>query len=147
MALTLSSQPRKQRKAIIEAPLHIRHKLLSAPLSKELREKYGIRNIPVRVNDKVMIMRGKFRGHIGKVVDVDLKRVRIYVEGAVIKRSDGTPRFVPIHPSKVMIVELDLSDKRRLEVIERRAKNKKRPEESAPAQDKSAEQLKEGGGQ
>ncbi|MEM1873595.1 MAG: 50S ribosomal protein L24 [Acidilobaceae archaeon] len=130
--LTASSQPRKQRRALREAPLHARHKLLSAPLSKELREKYGVRNLPVRVNDKVMIMRGKFRGHVGKVVEVDLKRARIHVEGAVVKRADGTPRFVPIHPSKVMIVELDLSDKWRQKIIERRSKS--RSEEQSKSQ-------------
>lgn len=37
-------QPRKQRKFLYNAPLHLRGgKIMSAPLSKELREKYGVR--------------------------------------------------------------------------------------------------------
>jgi len=101
-------------------PLHLRHKLFNAPLSGELREKYGVKRLPVRVGDTVRIMRGDFAGIEGKVVNVDLKHIRIFVEGVQIKKADGTPVYYPIHPSKVMIVKLDLSDKYRLKLIERR---------------------------
>ncbi len=124
MALTRSHKPSKQRKAYFNAPLHIRHKFLTAPLSKELREKYGVKRLPVRKGDVVRIMRGDWAGHEGKVVEVDLKRIRIFVEGVQIKRSDGTPVYYPIHPSKVMIVKLDLSDPKRREIIERKKKAK-----------------------
>lgn len=123
MPMTSSSKPSAQRKALYNMPLHLRHKLLNAKLSKELAEKYGVKRLPVRVGDVVRIMRGDFAGHEGKVVEVDLKRVRIYVEGAQIKKADGTPVYYPIHPSKVMIVKLDLSDKYRLKIIERRKKS------------------------
>jgi len=120
MPVSTSSKPSVQRKALYNMPLHLRHKLFNAKLSKELVEKYGVKRLPVRVGDVVRIMRGDFAGHEGKVVNVDLKRVRIFVEGAQIKRSDGAPVYYPIHPSKVMIVKLDLSDKYRLKIIERR---------------------------
>lgn len=113
-------QPRKQRKAYFNAPLHIRHKLVSAPLSKELRKEYGIRSLPLRTGDTVMVLRGDFKGHEGKVVKVDLKRLRIHVEGVTRRRADGTQVYIPIHPSKVMITKLDLSDERRKLVIERK---------------------------
>ncbi len=130
--LTSSRQPRKQRKALFNAPLHKRQKLMSAPLSPELREKYGIRNLPVRKGDTVRVMRGTWAGHEGKVVRVDLKRMRIYIDGVTIRKADGTPRFYPIHPSKVMIISLDTSDKRRMAIIERRQKAKKALTESQP---------------
>jgi len=117
-------QPRKQRKAYFTAPLHIRHKFLTAPLSEELRREYNIRSLPVRRGDTVLILRGDFKGHEGRVVKVDLKKVRIHVEGVTRRRSDGTQVFIPIHPSKVMITKLDLSDERRREVIERKRKAK-----------------------
>ncbi|RLF17601.1 MAG: 50S ribosomal protein L24 [Thermoprotei archaeon] len=126
MPLTRSKQPRKQRKAYFNAPLHIRHKLMSAPLSRELRKQYGIRSLPVRTGDTVLIMRGDFKGHEGRVVKVDLKKLRIYVEGVTRKRSDGTTVYIPIHPSKVMITKLDLSDKERRKVIERKREAKKK---------------------
>ncbi len=119
-----SSQPKKQRRALFNAPLHKRQKLMAAPLSPELRKQYGIRSLPVRVGDEVVIMRGDFKGHKGKVVKVDLKRMRIYVEGATIQNARGEPRYYPIHPSNVMIVSLNLEDKRRREIIERKRRQR-----------------------
>jgi len=124
-ALTSSKKPSKQRKALFAAPLHLRRKLMTAPLSDELVEKYGVKRLPVRKGDKVRVMRGEFTGVEGKVVRVDLRKIRIYIEGVTRQRVDGTPVFVPIHPSKVLIVELDLSDKKRKELIESKAKQRK----------------------
>lgn len=125
MVLTSSIKPGKQRKALFNAPLHLRKKMLSAPLSPELREKYGVKRLPVRKGDIVRIMRGDWKGHEGKVVRVDIKRVRLFVEGVQRKKADQTPVYYPIHPSKVMIIKLDLSDKWRKKIIERRAKGLK----------------------
>ncbi|MCS7096994.1 MAG: 50S ribosomal protein L24 [Candidatus Methanomethylicia archaeon] len=116
---TRSKKPSKQRKAIYKAPLHKRHKLVSAPLSPELRRQYSRRSFPIRKGDTVLIMRGDFAGVEGKVVKVNLKKMRIYVENATRKKADGTVIHAPIHPSKVMIIKLDLSDKRRKEALER----------------------------
>ncbi len=124
MRLTESRQPRKQRKALFNAPLHKRQKLVSAPLSPELRERYGVRSLPVRKGDEVLIMRGDWKGQKGKVARVDLKRMRIYIEGITVKNARGEPRYYPIHPSNVMIVNLNLDDKRRKEIIERRRRGR-----------------------
>ena len=140
--LTLSRQPRKQRKAYYNAPLHVRQKLVSAPLSRELREKYGVKTLPVRKGDKVRVMRGDFKGHEGKVVRVDLKRVRVYIDGVTIKKADGTPVFRPIHPSNLLIVELDLKDEWRRKLIERRAKRPVEVEEER-AEEKAEETREE----
>ncbi len=142
MPFKVSVQPRIQRKQLYTASLHLRHKFFNAPLSRELREKYGVKRLPVRVGDVVRIMRGDFAGIEGKVVKVDLKRVRIFIEGAQIKRADGTPVYYPIHPSKVVIVKLDLSDKYRLKIIERRKTDKVTPVKSL-----SEEEKKESGAQ
>lgn len=117
-----SKQPRKQRKFLYNAPLHLRRKMMAAHLSKELREKYKRRSFPVRKGDEVIIMRGKFRGKRGKIVKVDYKNYRVYIEGVTIKKTDGTEKLFPIHPSKVMIVSLNLEDKKRVEVLERKLK-------------------------
>lgn len=119
---TTSSQPRKQRLAIYRAPLHRRHRFLNAPLSPDLQKEYGVKRLPVRKDDVVRIVRGDWAGHEGKVIRVDLKRVRIYVEGVTIKRADGTPVPYPIHPSKVVIVKLGNIDKVREKIIQRRKK-------------------------
>ncbi len=118
----MSSKPSKQRLSLIEGPPHRKRKLLTARLSDELVSKYGIKRIYVRVGDTVKILRGDWVGHEGKVVKVSLKRCRIYVEGVTIKKADGTPVYYPIHPSKVVITKLDLSDKWREKIINRRKK-------------------------
>ncbi|MET1100886.1 MAG: 50S ribosomal protein L24 [Pyrodictiaceae archaeon] len=120
MKWTKSSQPRKQRRALFQAPLHKRRKIMAAPLSPELRKEYGIRSLPVRSGDEVVVLRGNWKGHKGKVVKVDLRRMRIYIEGVTVKNARGEPKYYPIHPSNVMIVKLNLDDKKRRELIERK---------------------------
>ncbi len=121
-AKTFSSQPRKQRLALYRAPLHRRHRFFNAPLSPDLQKEYGVKRLPVRKDDVVRIVKGDWAGHEGKVVKVDLKRVRIHVEGVTIKKADGTPVPYPIHPSKVVIVKLGSIDKVREKIIQRRKK-------------------------
>ena len=76
-------------------------------------------------------MRGSFAGKVGKVVKVDHKRVRLHIEGVMIKKADGTPVYYPIHPSNVMIVKADISDDVRKKIIERRKKVKESPTEES----------------
>ena len=114
-----AQQPRRQRKARYNAPLHIRHKFMSAPLSEELRDKYGKRSLPLRKGDMVKVMRGDDKGKEGKVRSVDLKNEEITVEGVVVARSDLSEVPRPIHPSNVMITKLELKDKLRENALRR----------------------------
>lgn len=117
-----SKQPRKQRKYRANAPLHIRKKFLSSNLSKNLREKHKIRNIFVRKGDKIKIVRGQFKKHIGNVSKIDLRKMKVYIEGAEILKKDGTKVQYPIDPSNLIIQELNLDDKKRKKIMERRLK-------------------------
>ena len=112
--------PRKQRKILHNAPAHLRHKLMAAPLSKELVASKGAKTLPVRKGDTIRIMRGDHIGFEGKVSRIDLKRYRIFVEGLTREKVDGTNIFVAVHPSKVMIKSLNLDDKWRKAIIERK---------------------------
>jgi large subunit ribosomal protein L24 len=114
-----SKQPRKQRKFLYNAPLHVRRKILSAHLSKELRTKYKRRGFPIRKDDEVEVMRGEHRKRRGKISKVDLKKYKVYVEGITIKRTDGTERQIAFHPSNLKIVNLNLQDKLRVKVLEK----------------------------
>ncbi|WXG45470.1 MAG: 50S ribosomal protein L24 [Candidatus Atabeyarchaeum deiterrae] len=105
-----SKSPRKQRRAIYRAPLHRRRKALAAQLSPELREKYGVRNIPVRKDDEVLIKDGAFSGIQGKVLSVDLKKHTISVDGAAGEKTSGQSYTAPIRPNHVTIVKLKLDD-------------------------------------
>jgi len=125
-----TAQPRKQRKLLFEAPLHLRYRQFSAPLSPELRTTHNTRSVPVREGDTVRIMRGDRKGFEGKVTRVDRKKYRIFVEGVTREKVDGTTIQIPIHPSKVMITSLNLDDKWRKQILKRKGKGK--PEEKPP---------------
>ena len=115
-----SKKPRKQRKFLYTAPLHLRRKMLSTHLSKELREKYKRRALPLRKGDEVQVMRGKFKEKTGKVARVNYKKYRVYVEGITRKRTVGTEAQVGLHPSKLKIINLNLDDKMRQKILERK---------------------------
>ncbi|MBS7639251.1 MAG: 50S ribosomal protein L24 [Candidatus Bathyarchaeia archaeon] len=115
-----STKPSKQRKMLYQAPYHIRGKILSAHLSEELRKEYGTRSLPIRAGDTVRVLRGDYKGVEGKVMRVDRKKYRIFIEGITREKADGTTILVPIHPSKVEITRLNLDDKLRKRILERR---------------------------
>ena len=105
---------------LFNAPAHLRHKLMAAPLSPELLAQRGVKAMPVRKGDSVRIMRGDHKGFDGKVSRVDLKHFRVYLEGLTREKVDGTTVFVALHPSKIMIRTLNLDDKVRKAVLDRK---------------------------
>ena len=113
-----SSQPRKQRKYIHNAPLHVARKFMASTLDKILRKKYGMRNIEVRKGDEVKIMVGKFKKKQGKVSLVQTMKSRVAVEGIQHSKKDGTKVNVWFHPSNLKILVLNEDDKKRLKKSE-----------------------------
>ena len=134
-----SKQPRKQRKYLANAPLHIRKKFISVNLSKELRKKYKKRNVPLKKGDIVKVMRGKFKKKQGKVIEVKLKLSKIIIEGIQVKKQDGSKVNVKLQPSNLQITELNLDDRKRGRVL-----GKDIIEESKQIKEKPKEELKEG---
>ncbi len=122
-----STQVRKQRKYRFNAPKHIKSKFLSAHLSKELRQKYGIRSIRARKGDSVKIVRGQFRGKTGKIDRVDLNKESLFITGIEEIKKDGSKRMLPIRASKAIITELSFDDKKRKKKLERKAQPKNNP--------------------
>jgi len=126
-----SKKPRKQRKYVYHAPLHIRHKFLSTHLSKELREKYKKRAFPVRKGDEVQVMKGKFKKKSGKISRVDLNKIKVYIDGITRKKVDGSEIQVPIHPSNLKIINLNLEDKKRIKALTRSVKKEEKHEKTS----------------
>lgn len=116
----MSKQPRKQRKALYNAPMHVRRNIMSVTLSKDLKEDFGKRSLAIRTGDTVQIMRGEFKGHEGKIESIDSRNYKVTVEGATLNKPDGNSVFFPIHPSNLMIVDADMKDERRSRIIERK---------------------------
>lgn len=114
-----SKKPRKQRKRFYQAPLHQKHKFLSAHLSPSLRKKFNRRSLPVRKGDTVKVMRGDFKGLKGKVREVDTKKLKVFVKNITRRKVDGSETPVPFKPSNLMIVEPVMEDPKRRRIVER----------------------------
>jgi large subunit ribosomal protein L24 len=148
-----TTKPTKQRKRLYQAPVTKRYRRFSAPLSSKLKESHGTNSVPVRKGDTVMIMRGDRKGSEGKVTQINRKNYRIFVEGADREKVDGTKVSVPIHPSKVMITRLNLDDKWRKKIMERKgvAEKAEIAEEEPPKKEtkkkrKTSKRTKKSGG-
>ncbi len=130
---------------LFNAPAHLRHKLMAAPLSPELLASRGVKTLPVRKGDTVRVMRGDHKGFEGKISRVDLKNYRVTLEGLTREKVDGTTVFVALHPSKIMIKTLNLDDKLRKAVLDRKKpiiKKTAAPAKKAAAAPKKAPKAK-----
>lgn len=92
---------------------------MSAPLSKELREKYKIRSLPIRKDDEVLVARGSYKGREGKVTQVYRLKYAIRVEKVTKEKSNGASAPVNLNASKVVITKVKL-DKDRKALIKRK---------------------------
>lgn len=99
-----------------------------------------IRSMPVRKDDEVVVVRGKFTGREGKVLTVYRKKFAIQIERVQKEKANGTCSshlfdfercslfvycagqsvFVNFHPSKVNITKLKTTYKDRKEAIDRK---------------------------
>ena len=121
-----SIQPRKQRLARYTAPYHRRHREMSAPIDRGLRERQLSRGfmypraMPVRKGDRVMVVRGEGKSKSAtKIAKIDRKGRKVYVEGFTYFKSDGTELQRPIDASNLVIINPDWSDIRRRNLLTR----------------------------
>ncbi|PYH94544.1 ribosomal protein L24 [Aspergillus ellipticus CBS 707.79] len=132
---SLASSRSKSRKAHFQAPSSERRVIMSAPLSKELRQEknedtnsnrdcyYQVRSIPIRVGDYVTITRGSQKGREGKVTSSYRLKYVIHVERVVREKTNGQSVPIPISASKVVITKLHM-DKDREDILARMAKGR-----------------------
>uniref|UniRef100_A0A8C5XV49 Ribosomal protein L26 n=1 Tax=Microcebus murinus TaxID=30608 RepID=A0A8C5XV49_MICMU len=119
----------RNRKRHFNAPSHIRRKIMSSPLSKELRHKYN--------DDEVQVVPGHY-----KVVQVYRKKCVIYIERDQREKANGTNVHVGIHPSKVVITRLKL-DKDRKKILEWKAKFRQVGKERGKYKEETIEKTQE----
>jgi len=93
--------------------------MMSCHLSKDLKDKYDVRSMPVRKGDQVKIMRGTQKTREGKVMTVYRRRRCIHIEKVVVDKSNGQQSNIPIHPSNCVITALKL-DKDRKSILEKK---------------------------
>lgn len=79
---------------------------MSSTLSKDLRKKYGLRSLPIRKDDEVVVLRGTHKGDKGKVIQVFRKKWAIHIDKLTKNKANGAPYQIPVHPSKVAIIKV-----------------------------------------
>ncbi|XP_040195239.1 60S ribosomal protein L26-like [Rana temporaria] len=118
-------------------------KIMSSPLSEELRQKYNVRSMPICKDDEVQVVRGHYKGQqIGKVVQVYRKEYIIYTERVQRGKANGTAVYVHIHPNKVVVTRLKL-DKNRKKILERQAKSRQVGKEKGKYKEETIEKMRE----
>ncbi|MFW9807271.1 MAG: 50S ribosomal protein L24 [Candidatus Thorarchaeota archaeon] len=108
-----SKSPRKQRQKVRSAVHHEKKNMLKCRLDEFLQEEYGLRSLVVKKGDLVRIMRGQFRDTESKVTKVSYRKGVVYLDSTTITKSDGKEAAVPVHPSNLMLVKLELDDERK----------------------------------
>jgi large subunit ribosomal protein L24 len=98
--------------------------MMSVHLNETLRKRYGKRNFPIHKGDNVKIMKGEFKGKTGKIDSVDLKKLRVMIDGIFRTKKDGTKVSVYFNPSNLLIKELNLEDEKRKNALSRVGKEK-----------------------
>ncbi|KAL7066492.1 putative 60S ribosomal protein L26 [Cryptosporidium serpentis] len=116
----VSSSARKNRKNHFDTTSTQRRELMASPLSKELRQKYNVRSLPIRKGDEVMVIRGSNHDYEGVVTHVHRRNFVINVERITRKKTNGDSVPIGIHPSNVVITKLKLNKDRR-ELLARRS--------------------------
>ncbi len=110
----------KARKAFFNANADLKRRFMSSALSKEMKQKYGLKSFPIHKDDMVLVTTGKFKGNTGKVVRVNRSSMRVEVEGCTINRITGGIANVPIHPSNLVINHLEVDEYRQKAITRRK---------------------------
>ncbi|MCL5788496.1 MAG: 50S ribosomal protein L24 [Candidatus Marsarchaeota archaeon] len=116
-------------------------KAMACPLSKDLKAKLKVRSLPVRTGDNVRVVCGGFKTRSGRVSRVNVKRRLVFIEGITGKAQKGKTKMIGIHVSNVVITKLDLSDKRRRAILERKGAATAEVESEFEAQKAESESL------
>ena len=107
-----------RNRMIFQAPHHFKSKQLGSMLSKELQEKYHKHSARVVEGDDVKVMRGEFKGIVGKVTHVSQEKNGVAIEGIKREKLKGGNVDLYIHTSNLVITGLNLEDKWRQNRLE-----------------------------
>jgi len=128
---------------------------MSAAVSKALCREYGVPRLtlPIRKDDVVRVVRGKYKEETpSKVVRVQRRKYRIYIDNIQREKVNGSTVKVPIHYSNIIITKLKL-DNYRQKLIKKKVQQKLRARKrlglepagakKAPKETKEAKEAKE----
>ncbi|MBI5696910.1 MAG: 50S ribosomal protein L24 [Thaumarchaeota archaeon] len=119
-----------RNRTIYQASVLTRSKLLCSHLSKDLQQKYHKRSVRVTEGDTVKVLRGEFKGVSGKITKISTTKSGVAVEGVKKEKLKGGNLDVLIHPSNLIVNDLNTEDKWRINKLE--GKNAKPVKETKP---------------
>ena len=128
---TTSHLPRRQRKAVFTADLFERHRRMAVPLSRELRRRYGRRQLTVRKGDTVRVLTGSYKGREERVAKVVLRGYSVTLDNVTGKTADAKLKPLAIRPSHLLLTKLNLADPWRRRLL--KVPEAEEPAEAAPA--------------
>jgi len=114
---TTSRQPRRQRRALFTADTFHRRKLMAVPLSRELRSRFGRRQLPVRKGDTVRILSGSYVGREERVAKVDRRELSVTLDNVTGKKADQKLKPLPIRTHHLLLTRLNLADPWRRRIL------------------------------
>ncbi|KAI5172652.1 large subunit ribosomal protein L26e [Nematocida sp. LUAm3] len=134
----VTSSRRKCRKAHFNANDAKRRVIMSSGVSKELREQYKFRTIPIVKGDEVVVLRGDLKEKTGKVIKVNRATYKVILDITYREKKNGQVARFGIHSSALQITKFCMDNNRdkliekrknRREVLQDRMDQKKQEEE------------------
>ena len=111
-------KPTKMRnRQIYKATFKVRSGQVGAPLSDELRERYGRRSVRVVKGDNVSVTRGVYKDIQGKIARVMVSTGRVAIEGIKKEKGKGDKIDILIHASNLVVTSLNTDDSKRMAKI------------------------------
>jgi ribosomal protein uL24 len=102
--------PRRQRKALYNAPTAERRVRMTVPLSRELRARFTRRSLPVRKGDTVRVLAGSFAGREERVAKVNRRSYTVTLDNVTLKTADEKMKPLSLGVGHLVITRLNLSD-------------------------------------
>jgi len=123
-----------ERKKFYTEALHKRKSRLHVHLSKDLREKLKVKKRAVLVHkgDTVKVMRGPGKGKEAKVSDVNTLRLKVFVEGVMVKNTRGREVAQALEPSNLLLLSLESTKERKQIFSEDAFRKAEAPKKEAP---------------
>ncbi len=115
------SSARRQRKMLYTAHTALRRRMMSVPLSKELRSRFHRRALPPRKGDTVRILKGSYEGREERIAKVDRRALAVTLDNVTSKTGESKQTALPVRTGSLVLVHLNLADpwrRRRLKVTE-----------------------------
>jgi ribosomal protein uL24 len=105
-----STSPRRQRRGLYTADHFERRRRMTVLLSRELRERFHCRSLPVRKGDTVRVLSGSFVGREERVAKVDRRGYTVTLDNVTLKTTEDKLKALPLRPSHLVITRLNLAD-------------------------------------